>query len=182
MIRHLATYIAIAGFLAISCSPDIDHTVKISKNQNSYSVTLHTPEIAEKCYAPDSIRFNPMLDLPNFVAVNRWTIAPNEPVSLDHLNEIFSYRRKKVGSTVELFIPRDSVSVRPSYLTFVAFPCDAPTAANGWKGDTLMIVASADVPTFYPPGYREPGAGDANSMDGMMLNITPAKGGLAQRH
>lgn len=182
MIKRLAIFIAMTGFLTTSCSPNIDHRVKISKNPDSFSIVLHTPEIAEKCYAPDSIRFNPMLDLPNFVGTDHWTVAPNEPVSLDHLDQMFSYRRKKVGNTVELLIPRDSVAVRPSYLTFVAFPCDAPAKAEGWKGETLTIVASADVPTFYPPGYREPGAGDTNSMEGMMLNITPAKGGPAQQH
>ena len=69
------------------------------------------------------------------------------------------------------------MSGRPSYFYFAVIPCNAPRTSKAWQGQTLDVVASADLPTFYPPNYRiKPSAEDERWLreNPMMMNDTVA--------
>lgn len=172
--RAIKTYLfllrAMISFLAVSCSHRPDHAVVVRETDNAFYLSLHVPQLASSCYAPKNLRLNGNLGLPETVGVNSWAIVRGERVPEEYLDLLLSGERQKVGNTVKVTVPRFIIMNRPFYFIINVFPCDAPTRAKGWKGNTVDIVGSADLPLPFPPGYREPGAGDANDMTGMMLN------------
>lgn len=181
----LAIPSALISLITASCSHKPDHSVTVESHASSFSLILHIRELVGQCYAPGAIRYNGMLEFSSFPGMNRWMLTQTAQSAVEDVNDLdrmLSAKRVEIGSTVELTVRRDSISKRPSDIQFVAFPCDAPTKAKTWKGKIFIVAVRADLPTFYPPGYREPGADDPHRSDEMMHNITPESGGPAQRH
>lgn len=141
--------------IVASCRAAPDTRVQATRHADGYSVIFHTGRLEGQCYAPGAIRYDGALDLSGFVAVDHWRVVQNEPVPLAEMNRVLSARRERIGDTATLAVPRDSILVRPFYVDFPVFPCDAPARAQAWRAVPLTVLVAADLPPFYPPGSRE---------------------------
>ena len=169
--RCLALSSALVGMTVASCSKTSDHSVRINPRVNSFSLRFHISELEGQCYAPEAIVYNGNLNLDDFPGVNRWVLVRADPSQVGSLDSILSSRRVKIGSMINISVLRSEISKRPSYIQFIAFPCDAPTRSKAWAGKIPIVSVSADLPTFYPPGYRVPGASTGTlDKDGFLVD------------
>jgi hypothetical protein len=133
-----------------SCRDAPASQVAVEAKGNGYVLDLRVRPIEGLCYAPGTIRFNGSLSLPSFGRSNSWKLVRTDPRRVGGLDEILSAERVRIGrGALSLVVQRDQVMQQPSFLQFVAFPCDAPRRSAGLTGPVAIVSVAADLAPFH---------------------------------
>ena len=147
-----------------------DNKVYVTDAGQHHELRMNIAPLRGKCYAPRSYLFNGALRLDDLNGSNLWLVTPVTPDKVESLGAMLAAPRVRISSgNFKLLIPKDSILLRPFHFQFVAFPCDAPRALRESVNGVDVVSLAADLPLYYPPGYRPGMSNTPTGNDALIL-------------